>query len=68
MKFDILEAIAINSIFGIDEVYRCYEIFKSYDLLVFGCEFSARHGSINLEAACIKISKQKRNLLFEKVQ
>jgi hypothetical protein len=53
MKDAILEAIAVNSIFGIDEVHRVYEIFKSYDLLVAACEFAQRTGYANLECACI---------------
>ena len=53
MKNDILDAIAVNSIFGTDEVHRVYEIFKSYDLLVAGCEFARRTGFANLESACI---------------
>jgi hypothetical protein len=53
MKDAILEAIAVNSIFGIDEVYRVYDIFKSYDLLVKGYEFAQKTGYQNLECACI---------------
>ena len=55
MKNDILEAIAVNSVFGIDEVQRVYEIFKSYDLLVAACEFAQRTGCANLEVACILV-------------
>jgi hypothetical protein len=55
MKNDILEAIAVNSIFGTDEVHRVFEIFKSYDLLVAACEFAQRTGHANLETACILV-------------
>lgn len=55
MKNDILEAIAVNSVFGIDEVHRVFEIFKSYDLLVAACEFAQRKGYANLETACILV-------------
>jgi len=49
MKDDILLTIAVNSIFGLDEVRRVFEIFKSYDLLVMGCEFAQRTGYANLK-------------------
>ena len=55
MKNDILEAISINSAFGIDEVNRVFEIFKSYDLLVAACEFAQITGYANLETACILV-------------
>lgn len=55
MKDDILLTIAVNSIFGLDEVRRVFEIFKSYDLLVMGCEFAQRTGYANLETACILV-------------
>jgi len=62
MKNDILEAIAKNSAFGTDEVYRVYEIFKSYDLLVLACEFAAAHCYSNLETACIFVKSAQRTL------
>ncbi len=52
MKNDILEAIAVNSIFGTDEVHRVFEIFKSYDLLVGACDFAQIEGYADLEIAC----------------
>ena len=61
MKNDILEAIAINSTFGIDEVHRVYEIFKSYDLLVSACEFAQKTGHANLETACILVKSSKQS-------
>ena len=51
----ILEAIAVNSVFSLDEVKRVYEIYKSFDLLVKACVYSQKHGSINLERACSAI-------------
>ena len=62
MKNDILEAIAVNSIFGIDEVYRVYEIFKSYDLLVLACEFAQKTGHANLETACVLVKSSKQSV------
>lgn len=59
MKKEIIEAIAKNSAFGTDEVYRVYEIFKSYDLLVAACEFAAAHGYSNLETACIFVKSNQ---------
>jgi hypothetical protein len=61
MKNDILEAIAKNSVFGTDEVFRVYEIFKSYDLLVLACEFAQRTGYSNLETACILVKSAQRS-------
>lgn len=58
MKNDILEAIAVNSIFGTDEVHRVFEIFKSYDLLVAACEFAQSTGCVNLENACALVYKE----------
>lgn len=55
MKNDILEAIAINSIFGTNEVHRIFEIFKSYDLLVAACDFAQITGRADLECACILV-------------
>jgi hypothetical protein len=55
MKNSILEAIAVRSIFGINEVRRVYEIFKSYDLLIKACEFAQLTGYANLECACILV-------------
>jgi hypothetical protein len=55
MKNSILEAIAAHSIFGINEVCRVYEIFKSYDLLVKACEFAQKTSYTNLETACILV-------------
>lgn len=56
---DILESISANSTFGIDEVYRVYETFKSYDLLVAACEFAQKTGCANLEAACTLLQSAK---------
>jgi len=53
MKNDILRAISANSIFGTDEVHRVFEIFKSYDIIVAGCEFARKMGIASLETACI---------------
>lgn len=61
MKNDILEAISVNSIFGVDEVRRVYEIFKSYDLLVSACEFAQKTGHANLETACILVKSTQHN-------
>jgi hypothetical protein len=52
----ILEAIAVNSVFGIDEVKRVYDLFKSYDIIARGCELAQRMGYANLECACILAS------------
>ena len=53
MKDAILEAIAINSIFGIEEINRVFDIFGSYDLIVKACEFAQLSGYFNPECACI---------------
>ena len=52
---DILEAIAVNSIFGFNEIYKNYNLFKSYDLLVSACALCSKIGYSNLEIACILV-------------
>lgn len=54
MKDSILMSIALNSPFGIDEVFRCYENFKSYDLLISACLLAEREGIALLEIACLR--------------
>lgn len=58
MKNDILEVIATHSPFGIDEVHRVFDIFKSYDLLVKACEFAQKTGYLNLETACMLVKSE----------
>lgn len=53
MNEAIIEAIAEHSAFGTDEVYRVWLLFKSYDVLVAGCELAEKTGSSNLEIMCI---------------
>lgn len=50
---ELIDTIASNTSFGIVEVARVYNIFKSFDLLIQGCEFCQRTGSRNLEIACV---------------
>lgn len=47
MNEAIIEAIAEHSAFGTDEVYRVWLLFKSYDVLVAGCELAEKTGSSN---------------------
>jgi len=61
MKEEILETIAVNSIFGMGEVSRVYDIFKSFDLLVAGCQWCQTHGTSNLELACILVKAKNDN-------
>jgi hypothetical protein len=53
IEMEIIETIAENSIFGTDEVKRCYDIFKSFDLIIKGWEYAEKTGYHNLECACI---------------
>ena len=62
MKNDILEVIATHSPFGIDEVHRVFNIFKSYDLLVKACEFSQKTGYLNLETACMLVGSAQKSV------
>ena len=55
LEIAIIEAIAVNSPFGTDEVKRCYDIFKSFDLLIKGCDFAVKTGYANLECSCILV-------------
>lgn len=62
MKNNILEAIAKTSVFGTDEVHRVYEIFKSYDLIVLGCDYAIKNGYSNLETACILVKSAQQSM------
>ena len=55
METAILEAIAVNSAFGIDEVKEAYDLYKSYDLIVSACEFARVMEYSKLAYACKKL-------------
>ena len=55
MEIAIIEAIAVNSAFGTDEVKEAYDLYKSYDLIVSACEFARVMGYSNLVTACRKL-------------
>ncbi len=55
LEIAVIEAIAIHSPFGTNEVKRCYDIFKSFDLIIRSCDFAAKTGYSNLECACILV-------------
>lgn len=58
---DLIEMIAVNSAFEAYEVGRVYDIFKSFDLLVLGCEYAQSAGMADLEAACLAVLKSMRS-------
>jgi hypothetical protein len=65
MKEELLEVIAIHSVFGLDEVSKVYDIFQSYDLLISAAAYCQRTGMYNLEVVCIFEKAKRDGLLLE---